>query len=1353
MNANHLKLERSARRRLSNGTLSTPEPIGNFHDVAAWVLIGDPGAGKTDVFGTTSIAEGGSCIPARDFMDPQWPVNSIGPVFIDGLDEISSGHAGGTALNGIRSRLLQLGTPPFRLSCREADWRGNADSAALQRLVGEDNFVELHLEPLTQSQTLALVAHWRSCSEGDAAQFIRQAEVCDLDGLLDNPQTLRMLVEAIRATNGEWPNSKTKTYEMACEQLVQEPNDEHRAAQHDSGLPVAQILDAAGYLNAVMLLSGGTAIAPPPARPGALALFDLHYGVGTPTMETCKAALRTRLFREAGVPVHRTVAEYLGARYLAACIKAGLPPSRVLALMQGEDGGIVPALRGLHAWLAAAVQGEIRRELIQGDPLGLVLNGDVRHFSRADKQQLLGALRTEATRYTHFRNQNWTSHPFGALATLDMEGDFLALLQSTDRSEPHMALLVCVLDALENGHAMTTLAPALEQMVRDSSYWPRLRTVALGILTKYPGLVATLRQLLAEVHSNVVEDLEDELLGELLDALFPTHISTQDIWHYFRQPKSSQLLGSYWIFWNDLAKDSALEQHVPELLDALTAAGFRLEGTHDHLNSAGIVGRLLVRGVIQGGAAIDINRLYNWLQLGVGNNYSSSLLRSEEKSELKKWLTDHPAMYKALFEHGLSLHHVKGVELQNTVLKQRMQLYGADEPCDAENWYLSLAAIHSDTLLRRELVRCAYDFTRQSAVSGAENAAIELLEHWIERHTGDTSWAEELLRCPYPPPIFQQEFIESEISYKVREAQQARQQIAFFRETLPSFNDALGNLGALVKVANTYLNLHRNSDEKTPRARLLALLNQDEDWVRLALHGLRRCLFRTDLPLATETIGIHLKGQRYNLAVPCLAAMELRHAEDPEAALDLPIPVLESVLAFRLTHNFYEAPQWFKRLLVQSPSLVAEPLQHFIQGQTDAKAEHIEGLYSLARDPDYAAVAAQITPQLVANFPLKASEKQRQGLRLLIVSALAHLDTSAQREIIATKLAIKGMDVAQRAYWLTAGLLVLPSAYLSPIQQFVAKNQARASHIFALLQQCKNRDGFQMDLPITTQAFLIELLGPKSNPDKTRFSRSGLVTPVMEMAERVEGHISTLAGNPDDAATQALERLQKRPDLKHWSDSFNRAVYDQRIARRKARFTPASVSQVCKTLANLEPASAQDLFALTIDNLKQLAGEIRNGSTNDYDQYWANEKPNSEGVCRNALLSDLRRILAPMNVAAEQEAHYADSTRADIKIIAPPYHFPIEIKCEWHPALWTAIGGQLIAKYGREVSSDGYGIYLVFWFSGKMMTAVPSDGGAKPKTPQELQQRLAATVPSALRNKIAVVVVDCSKPVAAAKRS
>ena len=474
-----LPLEREARAREEDERLSAPQPLSHYRDVPAWVLLADPGAGKSDVFFTLSLIEGGICVSARDFVELDLPTDWHEPLFIDGLDEITSGHAmGSTPLGQIRQKLQQLGTPKFRLSCREADWRGNADGDALKRLVGDGNFAELHLAPLSHAQSVALIAHWQPCTEAQAQAeaFRQEAEKRDLGGLLDNPQTLHMLVKAHAANGGGWPASKTQTYEMACAQLVREHNDEHLANSRDNTPPDDQTLLAAGYLCAVMLLSGSGAIAlqrQSQPRAGVVTLLKLKSTVSAPDQPTSRAALHTRLFRGDGRgdfwPVHRTVAEYLGARYLASRIEAGLPANRVLALMLGEDAGIVPELRGLHAWLAAVALADLRRELIAHDPLGVVLNGDVRQFHRDEKLQVLNALRDEATRYTYFRNQNWVSHPFGALATADMEDDFKALLRSTDRSPAHMALLDCVLDALTHGQPTTALAPALEQLVRDKT--------------------------------------------------------------------------------------------------------------------------------------------------------------------------------------------------------------------------------------------------------------------------------------------------------------------------------------------------------------------------------------------------------------------------------------------------------------------------------------------------------------------------------------------------------------------------------------------------------------------------------------------------------------------------------------------------------------------------------------------------------------------------------------------------------------------------------------------------------------------------------------------------------------------
>ena len=1325
----------------ADGELALPQPVDHYRDSAAWVLLGEPGSGKTTLFESCSQTEKGHYVTVRNFLELPLKPGWHAPLFIDALDEMRAGTADGRSVLGqVRSKLQQLGTPKFRLSCREADWLGHSDSQALKDLVGKDQFQELHLEPLSDKDIKTLVMAWQNSDDAGAELFVREATRHSLDGLLDNPQTLRMLTDA---TAQGWPQSKTETYAKACDKLAQEFNPEWQDATRNSALPQDQLVKAAGFLFALVLLANKSAFTYGHANAEQdqhISLRDIPVGDNTPDAATLKAVLKTRLFKSDGaggfMPVHRTVAEYLGAKHLASRIAAHLPPQRVLALMTGEDGGVVPELRGLHAWLAVHVPSPLRDTLIARDPLGVTLYGDVRNFSRSEKRKVLAALRDEATRYTYFRNQDWNNPPFGALATPDMAEDFKALLESPDRSPAHQALLDCVLDAMTHGAAMPSMGDELEGVVRDASYWPALRKEALKVLVN-PEKTATgsieaqaprLKRLLEAINSHAVEDSNDELIATLLAALYPVHVSTQEIWTYFKQPKSDRLIGSYWSFWHDFAEKYAPTEQLPELIDSLINSGFRISHSRDRRDQAKVVGSLLVKGVTLYGSDVATDRLYRWLSLGIEDIGHCPIPR-ERQAELGQWIENHEEIYLALLAYGLSLPNAKFWQITQ-------RIYAAKPPSDFGSWCLRQAETTGDAELRQSLVREAIHFTHDA---DKPSPTTELLQRWAAEHPDDAAWCESWLVSDYPRA--DAEYFESNREHKKREEEERVQRLAFYTQTLPSFTDKLAHLGALSEVADVYLGYYHRAKGNTPQERLLNLFDQNEAWVELAQQGLRQCLLRDDLPSVKDIIDLDLKGQRYTLAAPCLAAMDLRYADDPSSLLSLPEQTLGIVAAFRLIHPYNATPAWLTQLVVSHPDLIARVLSQIIPAQLAAKKEHVSSLYALAHDLAYADIAMRIVPTLLQAFTRKASKLQLSSLRSLILALMANVDAASQRELIAHKIA-HTTDVAQHVYWLTAGMLMAPELYLAPTQAYLGHSQARISHLAEFIREHNERGQRVIELPIPTLVFLIGLLGSTSNPRLVE--QSGWVTPQMEMGRYVQNLIAQLGAHPEDAAGQGLNALLAQVGLHAWEDVVRQALYAQRVTRRKALFQPATVAQVCATLANLAPANAADLWALTVDHLRQITHDIRHGSTNDYRQYWAGDKPKLEDDCRDALLSDLRKHLTPLGIAAEPEGRYADAKRADIKVIATPHHIPIEIKRESHPDLWKAIREQLVAKYGRESASDGYGIYLVFWFTGQLKAAA-SDGGTKPKTPQALQQRLIATVPEALKHKIAVLVVDCEK--------
>ena len=234
-------------------------PLKDFRDTPAYVLLGDPGAGKSKAFEAECEALGQQAclVTARDFLTfeaqyhPEWRGKTL---FIDGLDEVRARSADAhTPFEALRGRLDGLGKPRFRLSCREADWLGANDRVHLETVSPAGKVTVLRLDPLTDSdieELLAVRPHGN-----DAGEFVAGANRRGIGDLLRNPQSLDMLARAV--AGGNWPESRKDTFAKACTEMVREPNEDHQTADLSIGPPTpAQLLDAAGCLCAVQMIAG-----------------------------------------------------------------------------------------------------------------------------------------------------------------------------------------------------------------------------------------------------------------------------------------------------------------------------------------------------------------------------------------------------------------------------------------------------------------------------------------------------------------------------------------------------------------------------------------------------------------------------------------------------------------------------------------------------------------------------------------------------------------------------------------------------------------------------------------------------------------------------------------------------------------------------------------------------------------------------------------------------------------------------------------------------------------------------------------------------------------------------------------
>ena len=1318
-------------------------PLSDYRDRSAYVLLGAPGAGKTTAFDEEAKALGVEPVAAREFLTfddrPEWLQETL---FIDGLDEVQAGRPDGRdKFDAIRRKLDRLGKPRFRLSCREADWFGAADRERLTAVSSDGATLVLRLDPLPEAEVRRLLEEYVQ----DVGDFLTKARARGIDGLLGNPLDLKLLAEAV--TSGPWPKTRLQTLERSCKQLVQELNESRRQAEPRSWTD-EELLAAGGLLCAMALLAGKTgysleSVAPDPWHPAlsGVARRDL------PALKTVAAT--TRLFTvEAGraVPLHRHIAEFLGAWYLAERVRSGLPPSRLFALVAGSDGRPVTALRGLTAWAAAHCPA-IRHEAADRDALGTIVHGDVQSFSVGEKRTLLSFLERDAEAdHQLFRRALRGSPRFADLCAAEMEGFFREVLRGPGGAWGKETVVLVVLQALHS-RPMAGLVPELLQTVRDGGRWraariPELALEAYAVARGTDGH-GELKRLLDDVFAGTVDDGSDNLLGLLLRMLYPQVVPPSEVVRYLRRPKLENLYGWYRHFWSrDLVERSGV-QDLAAILDAMLATLGHARLSRDAPFLLRTAPRSLVARILELSETVEAERLFGWLGL------LQDAPGGAEQQAIRMWLSARGDLYKALTEQGLRRF---GSSVEHADEHYR-RLRGAQEPEDFGAW--CLARLKSD----RNYGEWGHDFLLAQVVGRADlekdlspdvvQAALAdkplVLDRYRERWRAKQGFANQERALPTD----EDELREARSTFRTHEAALQRGE---------------GGLQALHWMGSAYFGrLLEVSADGAPHARLFELVGEDAGLKERALEALRASVHRDDLPSAEEVLRLAREGRYPALKFAYLAALnewgpELHVGQQPldEAGMRRALALL-----FTPPPGFgpdpYEA-DWFTRIVATRPHLVADSLMAACRAV--GKSGEFFGTAAVALErPELGDVARLAVEPLLRQFPVRGAGKQLGVLTRLIVLGRALLAERAFLGLVEGKLCLKSLDAAQRAYWLGAGLLTAPKSFAPRVEAFLTGRgrQRRIRGLAEFLTQ-SNVDCELLD--VLTLEWLVAAVGGSYRPRSFAQVDGGAAVVAFDdaayVSELVSSLIETLASVGTVDAAEALARLRNNALLVPWGERLREAGNRQREIWREAEFRHPPPERVRRTLDLGPPANAADLAAVALEALRALAARVRDGNTNDWKQYWnfdAREPraPRLETDCRDALLSDLRQQLAALGVSAEPEGGYAGETRADIRVSTDGFNVPVEVKRSMSADLWTALRAQLIPKYARDPGAEGHGIYLVFWFGpGALCRNPPS--GTRPRDAAELGARLRAGLSDDERRRIDVCVVDVSVPVSYASK-
>jgi len=1259
--------------------------LSEWRHLDAYVLLGEPGMGKSTAFSQECAADpyGSILITARDFVTIGLPAGSAGKtLFIDALDErraSSSTHSG--PLDEIRIRLNVLGRPRFRLSCREAEWI-QSDTTNLCAVASTGIVEELSLEPLDESEILKILTQWTPDRVSDPRIFLERANQQRVASLLGNPLLLDLLVEAVKGDH--WPASRQETYLLACRSLAMEHNSDHRTAQRHNAANVESILNDSGILCALLLLSDSRSyvVDTASATSGEILIDDLPTALGV-SSDSAVRVLSSKLFATEGktrTPRHRTIVEFLAARSISHHIKNGLPMSRVLALMEAFDGRIVEPLRGLFAWLTTHCIRE-RKFLIERDPLGLVLYGDVHPFSTTEKCHILASLYKEGEKFRWFRNENWESHPFGALGTADMEKIFRALLDKPSREPAHQALLECVLNAIEHGEDMQSLYPSLPKIVRDSSYDGTIRKAALSALLKKSILnVTTTKRLLDQIANGTIIDSNDELMGRLLTALYPAHISANQVMKYFHPRKEANFLGRYHMFWEVEIFLHTEPINLPILADSLVEIVKQNWELLDKYEIQSFAGKLISKVVAMGGKDEPIDRLYRWLH-GVSTKYGTSALKTQESNNIGAWLSLHPKRQKNLFAYALLQISPNVKNFHMEWLRCEYLLYGARRPRDWYNWMLGLASKTST----EHVAKICVERAALAVIKASDQFDIGIGEvtEWIAKHQIKWPlaefWCQKIWTCDLND-WSREEFILNRTQAVERTAERSERQREMAPH-LPKIYAGTAVPGLFHDIAYAYAGNSSFLDGNTPEERVQELLGIDAIGATRAIEGLKSVLWRTDLPTGTEVIKLHVGTQkRYYLIQPaCLLAADILVSETSDVPLMWSDKLAQTLFAFSLVDGG-NAPSWHTILAKQKSKLIRDIFLQYAQNAIQKEVHpHVVGLHEMVSKDGPTTLAQFVLPSLLNCFPEKATSAQIHLLNnTLLPASKCHLDADIFENILNTRLKNRKIDSHQRIALFVARLNDQKHFYR--LTKFVGSDVERILQMGRSIEnQAINGKILEIDDP-KLLGQLIEILAPHASP---MWPASGIrnLSENDEFGNLVRSLIQQLSSNSELTTGIELLRLRALPQLERWAITLEASHYGYSKLARATAFKYPTVSAVAKTLANNSPANAQDMMALLIDHLKLIAGQIRFDDTNSLRLFWreranGDQKPKVENDCRDILHKMLRDRMLPLGVQIEKEPHAANDKRSDLHgsavIDGQRVVVPIEIKKEDHPAVWDA---------------------------------------------------------------------------------
>ena len=1066
-------------------------------------------------------------------------------IIIDAFDE------GTLKLATLLKTIKNKGYIDFILTCRIVEWENAFNNKILNSF--QEKPIIAHLLPFNEQNIIDFIQHYDESYNGN--DIIAQAKQHHASEFLHNPQTLKMVLDVVKKEG--WFDSKKQLYKKTCDILAKEHNDIHmsKLTHSTNSYSPEDILECAGFICSQLLFAYKNGInIEGKIDDESFSTYDELYAPNKFPKDCIRFVCSTKIFQAVGadkvMPCHRTIAEYLSARWLSKQFNKTLLLGRLEGLLYADEKIVFPALRGLHAWLAVLDTDNTRiKNYITQDAFGVFCYGDVTSLSLEHTKYLLKSLEDYAQRNPYLGSEDWGLDFTGRLKKLDLKEDIIRIISETEKPQLAFILIQSV--------AGTELA---ENLLDD------LKAIMLN-----PEKTFSERRVIADVllHSKqslpwdgIIQSLQDdndfESLRLALDIVgLKTQIFTgkqiADILIGLEKiTKKNNLIGVGW----DLENKMSCEQ-LEEALEILSAYLPKREkkDNFDTINTQEWSRKFIKVYLEKFDKDLTIEKIGSWIK-----NLKSQY--DYHDREWNKFTQDYfsvrPELRRGLQRYSLgliqeidswwSLAGFKIIRINNLHFTEEDALF-----------HFKNALLDNNDILWKVLLDLAksYKFNRLIEYATEQAKDHPELQEYV------TQYLENMEQSVCQMDIYEKEDAEIQQKHEQEKEQAKQARHKHFKDIQDNIKNGT-DLYALSLIAQAYLGYPLEIDNTLPALERVVEWS-GKDMASHALEGIRVCIEhkKHDIPSARDIILLKMKGEEY-LIQPIIIVYCHLYMQEHGSLQGLDLEFLKSTLVachwgVDLLIGIGEIPLHLKTKLENIIFANKEYKEDFIRDVIEPSLEHkkndIPALDNLLRDKRFSDIASDLAFEWLGKYELSDISLD-YILSILICDKPDDLISLIRQNIthIRQNITHKDDDAERYGMWMGAAFLLAFEEHFVVLTQYAKENKDFLWRIKNLAFPDRYGDEVLRDsLPILTarqNAFIIENFGNQWSleglPDVTTLGiREVKEDDPYEMERFIRGRIRDLSQDISPEAIEFLRKLSENPECFSYHDTLKHARHEQ----------------------------------------------------------------------------------------------------------------------------------------------------------------------------------------------------------------